>query len=389
MGLRRLPILFAALLALPVMAAGQPATPSGKYRVLRMVHLSALVDRLNELGAQGYRLRAFFPDPGRLQGNELKPETGGIAILERTDGPAGGFSYVTFTGKGGETLVSRMNGAAAEGYRLMPRATAASWSLPFGDVMVWMERTPAETRAIEYAVVGVGRKALGRSMVSPAMWFEFNPFEYVHRDLQKAYDRGFVVCYAAGSHIILVRDAPAAPASAPSAAAGASKPWPYRYLKFSKAPELEKKLQLAAGEGFALVDLNPGAFLTTPGLVLVKPASEATAQPSGEVFRVVEKKKLDELEAAINAVGQTGFRLRAESLSMLNPSLCCPQVRLRAVMMKGSGSTANYQYRLREFSDGAALGLLLDELAGEGFYPVALMTPATVILERQEPASAQ
>jgi len=154
--------------------------PDQKYLVLEVVKLDTFEKEVNGAAAQGFRLMmsATSDNGARIQ-----------ALMERTATASDAYQYrmvATFSEKTGD---QEMNAAAAEGYRVVPHTAMIKKGITIFNInnVVIMEKAPGAPQLFEYRTIAAVRTAT------------------FHRELTAAVDEGWKIVDTTYGHVLLER----------------------------------------------------------------------------------------------------------------------------------------------------------------------------------------
>lgn len=267
-------LLFGLLFSFLATAQEPSDSSHTRYRLLRLTDASTVLRRVNEAGVDGYRVRALVPEgtPSGLQGH-LAAGAGATVILERVASPLEPFQYLQLAGRGGSTLQQRLNEAGAEGYRVLPRNVTPSWGVPMEFVVLWMEKAPSPTRRHQYVVIDMGARSAFKASFNPKLWASLNPLDYVRPELEAAAQQGYrVVQLLAGTTLVMEKsyEEKTEPQAPTVPAANVESQHPYRSLGYSRPAKLQDELRDAAAAGYHVADINPNPMPLHPAVLLEK-----------------------------------------------------------------------------------------------------------------------
>ncbi len=365
---------FVSFLSLALLAQGPNPASTPHYRLLRLMSAPTVLKRINDVGADGYRVRAVVPEgTASAFSGHLSTDIGATVILERITSPLESFQYLQITGKGGATLQQRLNEAGAQGFRMLLRDVAPSWGAPMQFVVVWMEKTPGPPKQYQYLVIDMGAKSALKATFNPKLWASTNPLDYVRPELEAASQQGYrVVQLAAGATLVMEKtpEVAAAPQADPTPPSKADSLRPYRSLGYSRPAKLQNELNKAAAEGYRIADLNPQPLPLHPAVLLERVTNLAQKYE----YLALEAKGLSALEGEINAAAAKGFRLLPHSLRFTAP-VYVPRletIKVRAVMEKAPGPSGARQYRIIAKTNHEALYAELMKAAEQRYHVVGL-----------------
>jgi hypothetical protein len=265
---------FGLLFSLLVTAQVPNDSSHTRYRVLRLTDASTVLRRVNEAALDGYRVRALVPE-GTSSGlqRHLAAEAGATVILERVASPLEPFQYLQLAGKGGSTLQQRLNEAGAQGFRVLPRNVTPSWGVPMEFVVLWMEKAPSPARRYQYLVIDMGVRSAFKASLNPKLWASLNPLDYVRPELEAAAQQGYrAVQLSAGTTLVMEKSAEdkTEPQATTVPAAKLESQGPYRSLGYSRPAKLQDQLHHAAAAGYHVADINPNPMPLGPAVLLEK-----------------------------------------------------------------------------------------------------------------------
>ena len=367
--------------------------PSQRYRMLRLTDAATVIQRVNDLASEGYRVRGLVPDAANaaLQGgwaNHLKKTVGAVVLLEKVGSPLENYQYKQIVGGGKGELEPRLNEAGSAGFHLMPRDVALAWAVPAQFNVLWLEKEPGPAKRYEYRVIDMGMKMLLASGMKPKYWFETDPIQYVRPKPESYYAEGFrIVLLISGS--IGVMEKPLADQAEPEAQPGpppqkTDKSPRYRSLRYPKPAKLEEELKKATTNGYLMVDLDATPPPLEPAVILEKNANAAEIP----AYAAVEGKGLAATEKLMNEAGSRSFRLLPRSVRFGGQEWSIYQrppdekTNIRAVLIKPVGANASYEYRLLAHERPDAMLSQMRKLVEEGYRLAGLLSAQFLVMER-------
>lgn len=372
--------------------SGQANNPdeSLRYRLIQVVETTVLVDKVNEAAKDGYRLAGVAPASGGTT----------VAVLEKTADPQNAYSYLLLGGKGDPALAQSLNEAAAKGYRLVSRNVALDWRPPvplqLRTVVAWMEKPPGPPKKYEYAVIPFGTKMSLKAGLNPKLWADFNPLDYVKREIESAEGRGFRLARIVSGVALVMEKANGSggeEAELPKSSSGSKEPPAYRSLSSLRGAKLERKLQEEAAGGYCVVDMDPQAPVIWPSILLDKNrARSADGAPQPCAYEVIQKRNLGEDD--FNHTGDRGFRLVPQSLNYYGAYETAARHRERgepeinAIFEKPGSTNEQYHYRSYSAPELSDLSVKLEEAGAEGYHTIKVDSvrdvAVLVIMEKSE-----
>jgi hypothetical protein len=334
---------------------GQDNSTGGKphYRLLQVVEVSAVQDKLNENAADGYRFVGAAPT---ITGTWA-------AIMEKVETPAEPYRYLVLARKEQQNYQALINQAASQGFLLLSRSVVQGRANPPQFDLAWMEKPPGQPAATQYMLIGFGMKMSGRATMNPKLWADTNPLHYIRPQINEALEHGYQVeRVVPASYVVMVKpsgvDESANVATDPSGKDPMSR---YHTLGSYHAAKLQARLNQEATGGYRLIDLAPYAPPMWTGATLNKAGA-------GRCEYVAFESELLQLEQNLNAHAAAGFHLYPQSLLGFSEQRARPAehaLKLRVVMERDA--TSRTQYRVLTARRLAQLGADLEKADGDGF----------------------
>jgi hypothetical protein len=181
----------AALLAFLILAlAPGPVRPAAaqsgmasdqRYLLLATQRTGTMQKELDAAASSGFRVLAGSP----TSGNEI------VLFLERVAAPPDTYQYRLLATTKTSTMERELNGAAADGFRLMPQTAmsqASSGRQLFGggfaghEIIVVVERPPASSRRYEYKLLATSKTSTMQKEVTEAVGAGFALVALLSRD---------------------------------------------------------------------------------------------------------------------------------------------------------------------------------------------------------------
>jgi len=357
-----LTFLFSTFLPCRLLSAqGPQVEASPRYRLLQVVELSTLQEKINETATEGYRLVGAVPAMGGTW----------AAIMEQTEAPSQPYKYVLLARKEDHDFQARINEAAAKGFRLLPRSVAQGRAKPPQLDLAWMEKSPRTLAVTQYRLIGFGAKMAARSTMNPMLWAETNPLHYIRPQINAALRQGYRIERVVPGAVV-VMDKCSVGEEVENAASDPSNRDPmsrYHCLGDYKAEKLQKRLQKEALAGYHLLDFVPYAPTMWTAALLVRAGTESSAPGTARYRYVAFEKDLPELEQVLNSHAAEGFRLFPQSLlgsfqAQVHPN---KPPHCRVVMEKAPGMHGECRYRVLAAGRLSDLSAALEKAGAEGF----------------------
>jgi hypothetical protein len=371
---------------------------SRRYRMLRLSDATTVIKRVNDVAADGYRVRGLVPDASGAadEGHaHLKRNAGAVVLLEKTGNPLDNYQYRQIVGGGKDSLEPRLNEAGSAGFRLMARDVALAWGVPLEFNVLWMEKEPGPVKQFEYRVIEMGMKMLLGASLKPKYWFETDPVKYVRPVLERHYAEGFrIVLMISGSIAVMERPLDAQFQPEPVADGGpqaAEKSPRYRSLRYFKPDKLQRELAKAAQNQYRMVDFDATPPPLEPAVILEK-SSTPIAIPE---YFAVEGKGLSATEKLLNEAAGRGFRLLPRSIRFggqewsLYRQTPDEKTQIRALLVKTGEATPTYEYQLVAHARPDALFDQMRALVNEGYRLSALLSAQLLVMERSSAAGKE
>jgi len=318
-----------------------PAEATPHYRLLQMVELSSLQEKINETAAEGYRLVGAVPNAGGTW----------AAIMERVDLLLPPCQYVVLARKEGRDFQGQINEAASQGFLLVPRAVAQGRAVPPQFDLAWMEKPSAPSPTAHYLLIGFGVKASGKAALNPKLWAETNPLHYIRPQLNAALTEGYKIERVVPTAVVVMekaerdanadKSAPAPPGKDPLSR--------YQTLGDYKADKLDARLKQEAARGFHLIDLAPYAPPMWTGATLEGVEGNIAPARGSRYEYAAFATELTKLEAELNTHAAGEFRLFPQSLlgaSWQRERPNDPSAHCRVVMERDVTAASEFQYRV-------------------------------------------
>jgi hypothetical protein len=149
-----------SMLAVCALCLAQDLAPDDqRYKLLATTKTSTMEKELNEAAAQGYRILVGSPTSGKEM----------AIFLERAASPNDPYKYRLLATARTGTMQKELNEAADGGYRLLPRTMIAKAQIIGSvEVVVIMERPPAEQKSYEYKLLATSRTSTLQKEVTEA-----------------------------------------------------------------------------------------------------------------------------------------------------------------------------------------------------------------------------
>lgn len=379
------PIELGIAIAIALLSPAQPAqeTPVDgvpHYRLLQVVELSTVQEKVSETAAEGYRMVGAAPAPGGTW----------AAIMERVEAPSKPYKYLLLGRKGDSDFQGQINAAASQGFRLLPRYVAQGLTSPPQFDVAWMERPAVVPAATQYMLVPFGAKMAAKAGLNPALWADTNPLHYIRPQINDALRQGYrIERVVSGAVVVMERSAASAGEGGDANSPGSNPDLLSRYhtLGHHPAGKLQKRLQQEALRGYHLLDFSPYAPLMWVAAVLEKDGNEPSASGGARYDYTAFAGELPELEKDLNSHAAGGYRLFPQSLlGTLHPQPHpAKPPRCTAVMEKAPGGLGRFQYRVLSAPRLSDLSADLEKAAGEGFRGLGIMSfddRLAVVLEK-------
>ncbi len=343
---------------------------SPRYRLIQVVGLSTLQEKINEAAGGEYRLLYMTLAPG----DSL------AAIMEKAGTPSSPYQYIfldlKFSRKISNEFSEQLSQFAAEGFHLHTILSPAPFRFATyvpKDLLV-MEKPPGAPDHPQYEVLSQTLGGMG----------SFN-----QKKIASLVDQGYVMVQSAWLlKSFLIFEKRSQTKNTVSAAAAPQSPHPsqgFRFLGSDPYSIPEKEIQKDARQGsrvVAVMHLNEYSSAA---------ATVQTASPSGPYEYLVikmpqrsktaaalrEKEDIQAAEDDLNRAGEKGFRLFQQN-SLFEPFL----------MEKAPGSTKRFLYRFMVFPNLAGFSEKLEEVSSQGYQVVAMSglgEGIAAIMEKSEP----
>jgi hypothetical protein len=263
-----------------------------------------------------------------------------LGILLKREG-AGTHSYRLVAHTKHTEFVDELNGAASQGFRVVPAATKK-----FEDY--WMAIVEQQPGAARFMYSGV------------------KPDDEVEQTLADARKKGFTIIAAIGSLIsfgfnpkplLILEQANGAAMPAAEMSGGN-----YRIVATEKTSTLEKEIKQAADEGYRA---TVAGFMT----VVMERASARPAPPVPVDYRVAAMTRVATAEGELQAAGAEGFRV-----------LVVPESTSEGVFVlhRAPGTSDKFQYKIMRLKENTAGGLLKSAEA-DGYHVIVLLNDLAVL----------
>jgi hypothetical protein len=357
-----LTFLFSTFLLCRLLSAqGPQVEASPRYRLLQVVELSTLQEKINETAAEGYRLVGAAPTAGGTW----------AAIMEHTEAPSEPYQYLLLARKEDHDFQGLINESATKGFRLLPRYVAQGRAKPAQFDLAWMEKPPGPPVVTQYVLIGFGAKMAFGGTMNPMLWADSNPLHYIRPQINAALEQGYrierVVPWA-----FVVMEKPPAGGWAGGAASDPSSRDPmsrYHSLGDYRAGKLQKRLQNEAQAGYHLLDFSPYAPVMWTGALLDRVGTEPSAAVDAKYRYVAFENELPKVEGTLNSHAAQGFRLFPQSMlgSFQTQARANKPPRCRVIMEEREGEHDQYRYRVLAASRLSEMGEGLEKAAADGF----------------------
>ena len=346
---------FFAGISLPALTAEPPKDKldlTQRYFMLETNQRSTLEKELKQAAAAGFRIVA---------GSRATQSY----IMEKVAEPTNAYEYVLLVlvsvQLNAETMQKRLNEAAANGFRLMPRKMD-QWG---DELLGMMEKEPGGQERYQYLVLDTMRNST------------------LQKEMAQAVREGYsiVALLSTVRHVAILEKRasspsgpPAAPADLLEVASGQRYLWlatnSTAWLVSNATGALKKELKEAAASGYQNVVGALGSRMPT---VLVL---ERVAEPGPDhEYLLLDVQKASTLQKEMNQAGAKGFRLLPGTMTQLGYEMV-------AVMEKAPGSEQHYEYAVLLAFDKTAQQDLV-RLVEEGYRLLGMSEGGSeVMLER-------
>jgi len=378
---------FGFVIALTLLSQALPAQESKvdgspHYRLLQIVELSTVQEKINETAAKGYRLVGAVPAPGGTW----------AAIMERVEERSRPYQYLLLARKRDSDFQGQINAVASQGFRLLPRYIAQGITQPPQFDVAWMEKPAVQPAETQYSLISFGVRMAAKASLNPALWADTNPLHYIRPQSNDALRQGFKIeRIVPGAVVVMERSRSSAgeeagsknPVSDPDALSR------YHTLGHYQAGKLQKRLRQEAMGGYHLFDFAPYAPKMWTAAALEKDEGGLSASSPAEYSYAAFASKLPALEKDLNSHAAAGYRLFPQSLL----GAFQPQVhpasppRCLAVMEKTPGVPGGFQYRVLVAPRLSDLSAELEKAAGGGFRALGIVSfdqSLAVVMEKPE-----
>lgn len=398
----------AFLLAPPFVQAQKPKEKKSNIDVTQRYFLFPYRERdLNEAAAFGYRV---------LFGSPIVPDELPVAVLEKVAQPPDTYQYMMLDVRGGlneqfsvdlltfkrqpvgrELLEMKLNEAALQGFRLLPRTVIVNQRQlerelggkgpprVASTIEAVMEKPPGPVRSYQYRVL---------SNVPRSFLIVLAPSDF-EKQMRRTAAEGFLPVGLVADNQTAILERPAvqdAPITTPPQTSQSDEKPPYLWLDATTTSALQKDLQEAAAAGYRLGGFSPQKDALAAILEKVTPS------PGVREYLLLATTKVSTLQKELNEAGERGFRLLPYSLISRKPpkgsmvsfygglarGVAWNEIVL--LMEKAAGPPNRREYQILQTTRFSTMQKELAEATGQGYAAVAGSTTGfqyTAILEKQ------
>jgi hypothetical protein len=373
-------VIAVALLSRALPAQESQVDGSPRYRLLQVVELSTVQEKVNEIAAEGYRLVGAVPAPGGTW----------ATIMEKVEAPPKPYKYLLLARKGDRDFQGQINAAASQGFRLLPRNLAQGITQPPQFDVAWMEKPAVLPTATQYLLIPFGLRMTAKASLNPTLWAETNPLHYIRPQINAALQQGYKIERVVPVAVVVMEKSSGGVGEGGGSTSRASDPDPlsrYHTLGNYRAGRLRKRLQQEALAGYHLLDFAPYAPVMWTAAVLEKDGSDPSASNPAKYQYTAFASNLPKLEKDLNSHAAAGFRLFPQSLLGAFQPQARPDKppRCRVVMEKAPEVLGQCQYRVLAAARLSDLSADLEKAAGEGFRALGIVSfdhDLAVLLEK-------